>query len=220
MQESDFLRSLNDTLLANQRDLKQQLAAEKARTEAAEAAAKDLQEQVGAAAVCPSVHRLWGDAILLDVLTSTAIDHWTTSDVYGGGPACGSVLSRTEQARTAGCNWACVGHEDANVCSAAPAQACRPPSSCRLTRFSGVHAWRLAPLASLPQVRDLAFFIEAQKTISDAAGGELKEGTLLPLPQVGRAGGGGHRGLSVITRHLLPHYAWVKVDTQRIRRAY
>lgn len=49
------------------------------------------------------------------------------------------------------------------------------------------------------QVRDLAFFIEAQKTISDAAGGELKEGTLLPLPQVWRASGDGQRGVSMNT---------------------
>ncbi|GLI59895.1 hypothetical protein VaNZ11_001933 [Volvox africanus] len=76
-QEAEFLRSLNETLLANQRDFKQQLAAEKARGDAAEAAVKELQEQV----------------------------------------------------------------------------------------------------------RDLAFFIEAQRTINDADGGELKEGTVLPLPQ-------------------------------------
>ncbi|GLC33564.1 hypothetical protein PLESTM_000085000 [Pleodorina starrii] len=84
-QEAEFLRSLNETLLANQRDFKQQLAAEKARADAAEAAAKELQEQV----------------------------------------------------------------------------------------------------------RDLAFFIEAQRTINDAGGGELKEGTVLPLPQNTSRGGRG-----------------------------
>lgn len=63
MQESDFLRSLNDTLLANQRDLKQQLAAEKARAEAAEVAAKDLQEQVGAAAGCLNIRGVWVDVV-------------------------------------------------------------------------------------------------------------------------------------------------------------
>jgi hypothetical protein len=50
-QEAEFLRSLNETLLANQRDFKQQLAAEKARADAAGAAAKELQEQVRRAAV-------------------------------------------------------------------------------------------------------------------------------------------------------------------------
>ncbi|EFJ47432.1 hypothetical protein VOLCADRAFT_92137 [Volvox carteri f. nagariensis] len=82
-QEADFLRSLNETLLANQKDFKQQLAAEKARADAAQAAVKELQEQV----------------------------------------------------------------------------------------------------------RDLAFFIEAQRAINDAAGGELKEGTVLPLPQNSAARG-------------------------------
>lgn len=36
------------------------------------------------------------------------------------------------------------------------------------------------------QVRDLAFFIEAQRTINEAAGAgasELREGTVLPLPE-------------------------------------
>ncbi|KXZ54622.1 hypothetical protein GPECTOR_4g687 [Gonium pectorale] len=81
-EESSFLRSLNETLLANQRDFKQQLAAERARAEAAEASVRELQDQV----------------------------------------------------------------------------------------------------------RDLAFFIEAQRAINDAGGGELKEGTVLPLPQARRDG--------------------------------
>lgn len=48
-QEAEFLRSLNETLLANQRDFKSQLAEQRGRADAAEAAVKELQEQVGAA---------------------------------------------------------------------------------------------------------------------------------------------------------------------------
>jgi hypothetical protein len=49
-QEADFLRSLNETLLANQREFKSQLAAERERAQAAEAQAAELREQVASAA--------------------------------------------------------------------------------------------------------------------------------------------------------------------------
>jgi hypothetical protein len=45
-------------------------------------------------------------------------------------------------------------------------------------------------LCLLPQVRDLMVFIEAQRTIADASGGnsELKDASILPVPeqQVGK----------------------------------
>lgn len=44
--ERDFLRSLNETLLANQQDFQKQLTAVKAELVAKEDANRDLQEQV------------------------------------------------------------------------------------------------------------------------------------------------------------------------------
>lgn len=46
-QEKDFLKSLNDTLLANQKDFQQKLAAAQQAANAKDALIQDLQEQVG-----------------------------------------------------------------------------------------------------------------------------------------------------------------------------
>ena len=46
MEDNEFLRSLNETLMANQKDFKDRLAASKEEVAAKEAKIRDLQEQV------------------------------------------------------------------------------------------------------------------------------------------------------------------------------
>ena len=45
-EEKEFLRSLNETLIANQKDLKERLAASKEQVASKDAAIRELQEQV------------------------------------------------------------------------------------------------------------------------------------------------------------------------------
>jgi BRCA1-associated protein len=58
-EEKEFLRSLNDTLLSNQRDFKSQLQTAKAELATKDASIKDLQEQVMMLEDCVVFMRKW-----------------------------------------------------------------------------------------------------------------------------------------------------------------